>query len=459
MGEGRERLRREPELSVSVNNLREAFRWLSCNSWPFIVATKQTSSLVGEQLDPCVEDLLRAYAASVGSMDGGTPREIVESAAQVDPKRVSVAQAGPVDCTEAGGDDDDDRAGRPSLDEGGSAVDHDATANCAAVFSGGQDDITGVQLWNTIMRKYKVAQICEEELVQLEAAKELSLAQEKRAERMRAVAEAVQALAKLHHRDTLTQLSEFANLEKGHQAELVVPHSKDFLSSRDPLFWFSCFVSLFPRGDCAERCAARLKHLPPKQWVKTLLTRADTSMWRCDVEFVACVYNIFLRREQINAVEAYIRSPRMTSEQMADLQALIAEGLFAAAMASGEVGSVRKLLQGSKTNLEKPVKSAFLHLQAIQRQVAGSESEKDNLLPMFTALRIWSGCSSLFITLNPHDIRSPMTLLLLHGGETFHQEFSLDFSDTATEEYMRAFLRDDPRRLHRLVASDPLAAT
>ena len=146
------------------------------------------------------------------------------------------------------------------------------------------------------MKKYKVAQICEEELAQLEAAKELSLAQEKSGERLRAVAEAVQALAKLHHRDTLKQLSDFANLEKEHTAELVVPHSNDFLSSRDPLFWFSCFVSLFPRGDCAERCAARLQHLPPKQWVKSLLTRADSSMWRCDVEFAAGVYNIFLRR-------------------------------------------------------------------------------------------------------------------------------------------------------------------
>ena len=28
-----------------------------------------------------------------------------------------------------------------------------------------------------------------------------------------------------------------------------------FLNNRDPLFWYSCFVRLFPRGDCAEGCA------------------------------------------------------------------------------------------------------------------------------------------------------------------------------------------------------------
>jgi hypothetical protein len=36
--------------------------------------------------------------------------------------------------------------------------------------------------------------------------------------------------------------------------------------------------------------------------------------------------------------------------------------------------------------------------------VRGSEAEKDNLMPRFFGLRLWSGCSSLFFTLNPHDI-------------------------------------------------------
>jgi hypothetical protein len=56
---------------------------------------------------------------------------------------------------------------------------------------------------------------------------------------------------------------------------------------------------------------------------------------------------------------------------------------------------------------------ALHKMQIIQRGVRGSEAEKDNLLPKFFVLRLWSGCSSLFFTLNPHDLRSPLTILLL----------------------------------------------
>ena len=78
-----------------------------------------------------------------------------------------------------------------------------------------------------------------------------------------------------------------------------------FLICRDPLFWHSCFVRLFPRGDCAERFSERLTFLPFGRWAECLLSRADADHWRTDVEFMASVYNIFLRRGQVNAVEAY----------------------------------------------------------------------------------------------------------------------------------------------------------
>ena len=139
------------------------------------------------------------------------------------------------------------------------------------------------------------------------------------------------------------------------------------------------------------------------------------------------MYNIFLRRAQVNAVEAYVRAPQLSAADVAELGALTAQDLVATALSSGEVGSVRRLLQGPNKNMEGPVRTALNSMHAIQRRVRGSESEKDNLLPMFTALRLWSGCSSLFVTLNPHDIRSPVTLLLLQGAESFSQEYSLDF--------------------------------
>ena len=74
-------------------------------------------------------------------------------------------------------------------------------------------------------------------------------------------------------------------------------------------------------------------------------------------------------------------------------------------------------------------------------------------------MRIWSGCSSLFFTLNPHDIRSPLTVVLINR-EHFHVEkFSLDLPDGDTDEYFSRLLQSNPRLLHEMASQDPLAAT
>ena len=57
--------------------------------------------------------------------------------------------------------------------------------------------------------------------------------------------------------------------------------------------------------------------------------------------------------------------------------------------------------QCSGKNLESPIRKAFRSMQNIQKSVRGSEAEKDNLIPKFTALRLWSGCSSLFLRWTP----------------------------------------------------------
>ena len=201
---------------------------------------------------------------------------------------------------------------------------------------------------------------------------------------------------------------------------LRISHSDKFLNNRDPLFWYSCFVRLFPRGDCTEKCPQRSSALPAWRWAKTLLTRANSSLWRQDVEFVASLYNVHLRRDQIHAVEACSRSHSFTPTQKADLAGLTATGLVAHALASGDVESVRGALK--RKGLDKSIDTALRKMQIIQRNVRGSEAEKDNLLPRFFALRLWSGCSSLFFTLNPHDIKSPLTLSLLQNVLTLRKK-------------------------------------
>ena len=175
-------------------------------------------------------------------------------------------------------------------------------------------------------------------------------------------------------------------------------------------------MRLFPRGDCQERCLdsegnqKRPTPLPSWRWAKCLLTRADFPLWRLDVEFVASLYNVFLRRDQIWAVEASMKGT-LSHANVAEIQKVTASGLVAHALSSGDVNSVRSLLK--QKNLHGPLKQTFQRMQIIHRSVRGSEAEKDSIMPKFFGLRLWSGCSSLFFTLNPHDIRSPITLLLV----------------------------------------------
>ena len=65
----------------------------------------------------------------------------------------------------------------------------------------------------------------------------------------------------------------------------------------------------------------------------------------------------------------------------------------------------------------------------------------------------------MFFTLNPHDIRSPITMALIHGDLRLEKQFSLDMPDADTEAYFADFLKDQPRRLHEAVAANPLVAT
>ena len=269
---------------------------------------------------------------------------------------------------------------------------------CAGIIDGGVDEISPVRIWNQIMEKYKVAQHCEQELERLRKTKCETGEQDKRADLQQelalAVAKAVELTAQLHSKEVQKELKEFVKSQNDSTNVLTISLSETILNNRNPLFWHSCFVRLFPRADCAEKCLDRKTALPTWRWGKTLMTRADSSLWRQDVEFVASLYNIQLRRDQIYAVEACMKDQTFSAEQKAELEKLTGPSLVANALASGDVQSVREELR--KKDLEKPIETAFRKMQIIQRNVRGSEGEKDNLMPKFFALRLWSGCSSLF---------------------------------------------------------------
>ena len=122
--------------------------------------------------------------------------------------------------------------------------------------------------------------------------------------------------------------------------------------------------------------------------------RGDFALLRLDVEFVASLYNVFLRREQVTAVQASLTESRPSPENQVD-QKITAAGIMSYALGRGDVNSVKDLLK--RRDLHKPLHNIFRQMQVIQRKGRGSEAEKDGILPKFMTLRLWSGCSSLFL--------------------------------------------------------------
>ena len=105
------------------------------------------------------------------------------------------------------------------------------------------------------------------------------------------------------------------------------------------------------------------------------------------------LYNVLLRRNQVGFVEAAIKSFRFSSANLADIQQITATNLVAQALSSGDVNSVRDLLR--QKNLNGPIRNAFRSMQIIQRNDRGSEAEKDNIIPKFMGLRLWSGANAV----------------------------------------------------------------
>ena len=56
-------------------------------------------------------------------------------------------------------------------------------------------------------------------------------------------------------------------------------------------------------------------------------------------------------------------------------------------------------------------------------------------------------------------IKNSFLSFLVQEDGTLERKFSLDMSDAAAAAYVSELLRDDVRRLHSLVAANPLAAT
>jgi len=137
----------------------------------------------------------------------------------------------------------------------------EALAGGAAVIDGSMDDISAVKTWHGVILQYKVSQKCQEELARLGAKGDPSERETAAQKRALAISKAVTALAHLHHKDTRAKLQALMAYERGDRAAMAITHSTELLNNNDPLYWYSCFVRNFPRGDCREM-GPRVSMLP-----------------------------------------------------------------------------------------------------------------------------------------------------------------------------------------------------
>ena len=207
-------------------------------------ATMQHDLWVTGQLDASLEQLLSQYETSTGSVEGNVPSEIIQGATSIPSEHAKEFSAGPADCVAPDGED--------LADSTRENVSNTINNQSAGIITVGNDDVKAIELWNEIMKKYEVAELCEKELERLTNVNDpgrKAYLQQRQAE---AVAAAVEALGRLHNKEIEAK---FCNFVKESRADptLTISHSDVLLRSSHPLCWYSCFVRLFPRGVCAEK--------------------------------------------------------------------------------------------------------------------------------------------------------------------------------------------------------------
>ena len=122
-----------------------------------------------------------------------------------------------------------------------------------------------------------------------------------------------------------------------------------------------------------------------------MLHRTDFTGWTASKEFAAAGFNICMRRSQMWEVASYVRNNKEFRGLATDLLDLSPHDMVMAALAAGEASSVRAALRKKKVDVR--LKRVLRSMEIAQRNVEGSEAERDVLRFQFGALRLWTGCS------------------------------------------------------------------
>jgi hypothetical protein len=174
-------------------------------------------------------------------------------------------------------------------------------------------------------------------------------------------------------------------------------------------------------------------------------------------EFAAVAYGTLVRRAQMSAIYRFCTTSYLFRSSADEFLGLTAKDIVQAALASGDFKTVQTAFQCK--DLDGRVKSILKQMQIATREVEGTPAERSSFRFRFLALRMWSGCSALFFTLNPHDIKSPLLLVFIGPENSGCERISLDWNDGEMEKYYSECLKGNPLRLHELAVKFPDAAS
>ena len=159
----------------------------------------------------------------------------------------------------------------------------------------------------------------------------------------------------------------------------------------------------------------------------------------------------------MRAIAAEVKYNPFFIQEADVLKEVTSKDLVAAALASGECNSVRQLLR--KENLDSKVKTALRRMEIVQRRVDGSDAERSSCRYKFVAMRIWNGFSTLFFTLNPNDVHSPLTVLFANHEHTHVEKISLDSTDAEMHKYIDRARKNKPPCTQRACRTRSLGTT
>jgi hypothetical protein len=159
----------------------------------------------------------------------------------------------------------------------------------------------------------------------------------------------------------------------------------------------------------------------------------------------------------MSAVYRFCTTNYFFRSSAAEFLDLTAKDLLQAALVSGDFKTVKAAFNCK--DLDGRVKNILKQMQIATREVEGTPAERTSFRFRFLALRMWSGCSALFFTLNPHDIKTPLLLVFIDPVDSGCERISLDWNDAEMDKYYGEVLKDNPLRLHELAAKFPDAAS